>query len=364
LYAGSASEAAEPPVSTHPAAPLAHTQTVCRDEVGGNTAFSTSGWLQKSQDNRDSSWGGNIRSCSGSAANTGITLFFPSAQPSSPEPACTAQQQPNQCVAPHVQAAHGDESEAVLLETSCQLPSVRNRVLARQQTWFEKAGMLSTASAAQNSVALQQFLLRFGYMVDDLLSVNPEVAVDRARLAVLSFYLVSAVQHCVTAIFFGLYHFYHASMLQIAVLLAVHVSLLVYLIAIRPYATCLLLVSDIAAYMCEIVVLLAAMLLLKHPYNTTLPAVLTGCYFVNVVMMVLPELIRILLQSGSWIYRIFHKQPPQQLQKSAHPADPNMTDLQASPSPDANVLLSKSLSRRTDTAAERAAVQAMRLDGS
>ncbi|WIA37428.1 hypothetical protein OEZ86_014352 [Tetradesmus obliquus] len=154
--------------------------------------------------------------------------------------------------------------------------------ITRQQTWFGEDG----ASAQQQQQQQQQqgvhagfcaggaaagrFLDRFWYMLDDLLGDERPQALARVKLPILVFYIVSSVQRVLTALFFGFYHFSYISVAQLGVLLALHALFVVYLLLVRPYASKLLLGSDVVAYACELTILSAALLLREAPNTAAL----------------------------------------------------------------------------------------------
>lgn len=178
-------------------------------------------------------------------------------------------------------------------------------IVARQQTWMG-AGLKDsdvTAAAANTAAGAVSFLDRYWYLVDDLVGDDRAAAVQRVNLPVLTFYLVSAVQRCLTALFFGLFHYSYVSVSQLGVLIAVHALFVVYLLAAKPYAFSILLYADILAYCCELTILGAAMYLKQSPANTQILSVLVVCYFVDVAVMLVPEVLRYVVMAYSWLRR-------------------------------------------------------------
>ncbi|KAF6252266.1 hypothetical protein COO60DRAFT_1704375 [Scenedesmus sp. NREL 46B-D3] len=179
---------------------------------------------------------------------------------------------------------------------------------ARQQTWMGSGaptGQQQPARAGSHNEAgsAGRFLDRFWYMVDDLVGDDRPEALARVRLPILVFYIVNSVQRLLTALFFGFYHFAYISFAQLGVLVALHALFVLYLLAVRPYASKLLLGSDVVAYVCEITILAAALLLRQAPNSKPLLQVLVGCYFVDVLFMMLPELLRYCIMAWQWWQR-------------------------------------------------------------
>jgi hypothetical protein len=180
--------------------------------------------------------------------------------------------------------------------------------MARQQTWMgdnvhESHMLQQSADTLAAEGAASRFLDRFWYMVDDLVGDDKPQALARVRLPILVFYIVSSLQRVLTALFFGFYHFAYTSFAQLGMLVALHALFVLYLLAVRPYASKLLLGSDVVAYVCEITILAAALLLRHAPNSKALLQVLVGCYFVDVVLMMLPELLRYCIMAWQWWQR-------------------------------------------------------------
>jgi hypothetical protein len=160
----------------------------------------------------------------------------------------------------------------------------------------------STGTLAAEGAA-SRFLDRFWYMVDDLVGDDKPQALARVRLPILVFYIVNSLQRVLTALFFGFYHFAYTSFAQLGMLVVLHALFVLYLLAVRPYVSKLLLGSDVVAYVCEITILAAALLLRHAPNSKALLQVLVGCYFVDVVLMMLPELLRYCIMAWQWWQR-------------------------------------------------------------
>jgi hypothetical protein len=122
------------------------------------------------------------------------------------------------------------------------------------------------------------------------------------RLHILLFYVVSTLQRCSTALLFGLFHFSYLSGLQMGLLMALHALFVAYLLAARPYASWLLLAADLLAYLVELTVLVAAAALQRNPAHVaSLGGVLVACYFVDIAVMIVPELLRYGLMAWAWV---------------------------------------------------------------
>jgi hypothetical protein len=181
--------------------------------------------------------------------------------------------------------------------------------ITRQQTWMGDGGnaarqqQAGSAGLYAQEAAAGRFLDRFWYMLDDLVGDERAEALARVRLPILVFYIVNSVQRVLTALFFGFYHFAYISLEQLGVLVALHALFVVYLLAVRPYASKLLLCADLVAYACELTILAAALLLRQAPNSKALLQVFVGCYFVDVLFMMLPELLRYCVMAWQWWQR-------------------------------------------------------------
>lgn len=180
---------------------------------------------------------------------------------------------------------------------------------ASQHTWTTAGSRAAAALGlrqqrhqnADPAAAAARFLDRFWFMVDDLVGDDKQVAMQRVRLPVLVFYVVSTLQRCLTALFFGLYHFSYISTTQLSVLLALHTAFFLYLILVRPYVSVLMLAADLLAYGCELSILAAALLLRQQPGNPQLLQLLVACYFIDVTFMLLPDLLRYCVMAYQWL---------------------------------------------------------------
>lgn len=153
-------------------------------------------------------------------------------------------------------------------------------------------------------VAATKFLKKHGFMVDDLVGDEPEMAVQRSQWKILLLHVISILQRCTTAVMFGFFHFRYISITQLGMLIALHAAFIGYLVVVRPYASWLLLLSDVLAYLCELTVLAVAVLLQSNPEYTThqqLAHALIACYFFDVAAMVVPELLRYLAMGWAWV---------------------------------------------------------------
>jgi hypothetical protein len=185
--------------------------------------------------------------------------------------------------------------------------------ITRQQTWMggndhseqqqQQQQQLASSGMFGDTAAAGRFLDRFWYMVDDLVGDDRAQALARVRLPILLFYVVNSVQRVLSALFFGFYHFAYISLTQLGALVALHALFVLYLLAVRPYASKLLLGSDVVAYLCELTILAAALLLRQAPNSKALLQVLVGCYFIDVLFMMLPELLRYCVMAGEWWQR-------------------------------------------------------------
>jgi hypothetical protein len=193
----------------------------------------------------------------------------------------------------------------------------------KQDTWVSGSGAAAAAadeSAAKQSLqeaAATTFLSKHGFMVDDLVGDEPDMAVKRSRWKILLLHVISIVQRCVTAIMFGFFHFRFISATQLGILIAMHAGFIAYLVVVRPYASWLLLLSDVLAYLCELTVLAVAVLLQRNPEYTThqqLAHALVACYFFDVAAMVVPELIRYVAMGWAWVQARKQRQQRQLLQ--------------------------------------------------
>lgn len=195
----------------------------------------------------------------------------------------------------------------------------------KQDTWVSGSG--ATAAAAGDMSAVKQslhetaatkFLSKHGFMVDDLVGDDPDMAVQRSQWKILLLHVISIVQRCVAAIMFGFFHFSFISATQLAMLIILHAGFIGYLVVVRPYASWLLLLSDVLAYLCELTVLSVAVLLQRNPEYTThqqLAHALIACYFFDVAAMVVPELIRYFAMGWAWVQARKQRQQRQLLQE-------------------------------------------------
>lgn len=179
----------------------------------------------------------------------------------------------------------------------------------RQGTWVnEDSGEAGDASAEKTPEerkqdAARSFLQRHGFLVDDLVGDEPEQAIQRSQWKILLLHVISILQRCLTAIMFGFFHFRYISITQLGMLIALHALFVGYLVVVRPYASFLLLLSDVLAYLCELTVLGVAVVLQNNPGYTQhqqLAHALITCYFFDVAAMVVPELMRYMAMAWAW----------------------------------------------------------------
>lgn len=198
--------------------------------------------------------------------------------------------------------SHGVDCDANAAAVVHQAATSRDgAVMTRQQTWMPASGPQSSGQHASRPDAKVQFLSRYWFLVDDLVGDDKVAALQRLYLPVLAFYLVSVLQRCLTALFFGLYHFHYVSISQLTVLMVLHALFIWYLIAARPYASKLMLAADVIAYSCELTILGTAVVLKQAPANSTVLAVLVTCYFVDIAVMLLPEIMRYVQIGYKWL---------------------------------------------------------------
>jgi hypothetical protein len=218
--------------------------------------------------------------------------------------------------------------------------------LRKQHTWVSEAGASSAGAALtpsqagagagagvgtgagmiqerqqQREAAARKFLQKHGFLVDDLVGDEPELAVQRSRLHILLLHVISILQRCLTAVMFGLFHFRYISITQIGVLIALHAGFIGYLVLVRPYASWLLLLSDVLAYLCELTILGTAVRLQSNPGFTQhqqLATALIVCYFFDVAAMVVPEVLRYLAMGWAWLQARRQRQQQQQQQQSGN----------------------------------------------
>lgn len=172
-----------------------------------------------------------------------------------------------------------------------------SRPFTRQQTW-----MGDRPQSPMQSTPATQFLQRFGYLVDDLVGEGDKADASRVRLPITGLYLANFLQRCATAIVFGVFHFSYVSLVQVGLLLALHLSFIVYLVTIRPYWSWLLLASDVTAYLCEVMILVCGVLLLQHPHNPHLAQALLMCYYLDIMVVMLPDLLQLLTAAAKWAW--------------------------------------------------------------
>jgi hypothetical protein len=141
----------------------------------------------------------------------------------------------------------------------------------------------------------------FWHVIDDVVGEDRSTALHRATPALLSFYVVSFCQRLGTALLFGLFHHARSSMAQLIALLTLHCGFMVYMLALQPYTSLLLLIADITAYSCELVILGVAATLRSAPGSPALLTTLVACYFIDLFAMLAPELLRYGLAAAIWL---------------------------------------------------------------
>jgi hypothetical protein len=156
----------------------------------------------------------------------------------------------------------------------------------------------------QQGAATALFLRTYRYLVDDLVGEDIDAAAQRCRWMILALHVFSIVQRCLTALIMGMFHYRYISATQIVLLITIHVLFIAYLVAVRPYASRLLLLGDVLAYLCELTILAVAAMLQRNPSRAThqqLAYALIVCYFFDVVILVVPEVVRCMLMAWAWL---------------------------------------------------------------
>jgi hypothetical protein len=202
-----------------------------------------------------------------------------------------------------------------------------------------------------------QFLQRFGYLVDDLVGEGSKADASRVRLPITGLYLANFLQRCATAIVFGVFHFSYVSLVQVGLLLTMHLGFIVYLVLVRPYWSWLLLASDITAYLCEVVILVCGVLLLQHPHNPHLAQALLTCYYLDIVVVMLPDLLQLLTAAVKWAWVNLGQSPAPAAGDAAQQPELKRGKSQAAMQREANAVQE----RQPDGAAAAAAAAALRL---
>jgi hypothetical protein len=184
--------------------------------------------------------------------------------------------------------------------------------LRKQDMWVSEPGTVAAAdgddedagSKEEREAVVAKFLEKHGFMVDDLVGDDPDIAVQRSQLKILILHVISIIQRCTTAVMFGFFHFRYISITQLGMLLSLHAFIIGYLLLVKPYASWILLLSDILAYLCELTILAVAVMLQGKPqYNQQqqMSHALIACYFFDVAAMVVPELLRYVAMGWAWV---------------------------------------------------------------
>jgi hypothetical protein len=223
----------------------------------------------------------------------------------------------------------------------------------------------------QREAAVSKFLEKHGFMVDDLVGDDPHIAVQRSQLRILILHVISIVQRCTTAVMFGFFHFRYISVTQLGMLLSLHAFFIGYLVLVKPYASWILLLSDILAYLCELTILAVAVMLQGKPqYNQQqqMSHALVTCYFFDVAAMIVPELLRYVAMGWAWVQARKQRQLlAAQGQKAASAAVSTHTSRRFPP-PDSDGLVKvtkRSMGGKEGAAqASAAAAAALKLSGS
>jgi hypothetical protein len=159
------------------------------------------------------------------------------------------------------------------------------------------------------------FLRTYGYLVDDLVGDDVDAAAQRCQWQILALHIVSILQRCLTAVILGMFHYRYISAAQVVLLITFHTVFIAYLVAVRPYASRLLLLADVLAYFSELTILAVAYLLQRNPSHAThqrLTYALIVCYFFDVVTLVVPEVVRCMLIAWAWLQARRQRSLPQE----------------------------------------------------
>lgn len=237
-----------------------------------------------------------------------------------------------------------------------------------RDTWLSDTGDAAAVVGAEvtQQVAAVKFLEAHGFMVDDLVGDEPNRAAQRSQWKILLLPVISILQRCLTAVMLGFFHFCYISPTQLGMLIALHTGFIGYLLVVRPYASWLLLLSDMLAYLCELMVLAVAVLLQRNPeyiMHQKLTHVLIACYFFDVAAMVVPELLRYIAMGWAWVQaRSTREAQQQQVQGGVGVCE--VTGLSAAPATVDGVVTVLKRPMDGKGAAKAAAAAALKLSGS
>lgn len=235
-------------------------------------------------------------------------------------------------------------------EPSGEVSNVTAPPITRQQTWVDSMpdeGLVPHAPQPASSI---RFLRRFGFLMDDLVGADTDAMPSRVRFPVTCLYLAGFLQRCSTAVVFGVFHFHWVSVVQLGLLLALHLAFIIYLLVVRPYISAMLLCSEIIAYGCEVVILIAATILLQHPYSPSLNNTLLTCYYLDICAVMLPDVLHLCYLAWKWWRQRQCCKPGDLQQQLNNPVTERGSNM--------------SLQRQPDDAAAAAASAALRLTSS
>lgn len=138
----------------------------------------------------------------------------------------------------------------------------------------------------------RRFFQSFGYLLDDVLGDEEQAALPRVTWSLTSFYTVTFIQRILLALLFGAYAHVQESPAQVVALAALHAMYLFYLTLLQPFTLRIMYIGELLAGGCELVILLCAGALLLRPTDMVAPQIMVACYFVDIAVMILPEVIR------------------------------------------------------------------------
>jgi hypothetical protein len=151
-----------------------------------------------------------------------------------------------------------------------------------------------------DTTSRHQFLARFGYLGDDLVGDDPSLAVTRVTPAVLMYYPLNIIHRTVLAAVFGSFHFAAVSMPQLVGLLLVQLAMLVYMLTVRPVIVPIIHWAEVASLVTESVLLVTGLSIIYRPGSQPALETLLAGYFICVVLIVLPDLVRYAWALVNW----------------------------------------------------------------
>jgi hypothetical protein len=151
-----------------------------------------------------------------------------------------------------------------------------------------------------DTTSRQQFLAQFGYLVDDLVGDDPSLAVTRVTPWVLAYYPLNIIHRTVLAALFGSFHFAAVHMPQLVGLLLVQVAMLVYMVTVRPVIVPIIHWAEVASLVTESVLLVTGLSIIYRPGSQPALETLLAGYFICVVLIVLPDIVRYAWALVNW----------------------------------------------------------------